>query len=203
MTESCGFERPRWLRDLLRFLPLKSQFVLSGNVRDLQLSQVNGIVAHQPLTATLAQELRVADVRGKVRAEIENHFKTVLNRPEILNRIGDNILVFDFIRPLIAVEIFESMVARVLSDVEFNQQVDIALDEPSRTQLEVLCLADLSNGGCGIRNKVETHLVNPLARAFFECAPEPGSARKIKNLSVGSDGVTTFQLAQIAEGAKP
>ena len=28
--------KPRWLRDLARFLPLKSQFVLSGNVFDLQ-----------------------------------------------------------------------------------------------------------------------------------------------------------------------
>src|SRR3974377_1806851 len=41
-------------------------------------------------------------VRTKVRREIERHFKTVLNRPEILNRIGDNIVVFDFIRPNIA-----------------------------------------------------------------------------------------------------
>ena len=25
---------PRWSRDLLRFLPLKSQFLVSGNIRD-------------------------------------------------------------------------------------------------------------------------------------------------------------------------
>ena len=37
-------------------------------------------------------------VQKKVRAEIERHFKLVLNRPEILNRIGENIIVFDFIR---------------------------------------------------------------------------------------------------------
>ena len=34
------FEKPRWLRDLLRFLPLKSQFVLSGNIADLQVLQL-------------------------------------------------------------------------------------------------------------------------------------------------------------------
>lgn len=151
----------------------------------------------------VSPEHAFADVRGKVRAEIEHHFKTVLNRPEILNRIGDNILVFDFIRPSIAVEIFDSMVARVLSDVTANQHVDIALDEPSRAQLRELCLGDLSNGGRGIRNKVETHLVNPLARAFFECAPAPGSAFEIRGLSIGADGVTTIQLAEIAKGAKP
>jgi ATP-dependent Clp protease ATP-binding subunit ClpA len=143
-----------------------------------------------------------ADVREKVRAEIEHHFKTVLNRPEILNRIGDNILVFDFIRPSIADEIFDAMVARVLSDVAVNQHIDIALDEPSRAQLQELCLADLSNGGRGIRNKVETHLVNPLARAFFECAPAPRSAFEIKDLSIGANGVTAIHLAEIVKGAK-
>jgi len=31
-------------------------------------------------------------------SEIGRHFKLILNRPEILNRIGENIIVFDFIR---------------------------------------------------------------------------------------------------------
>ena len=29
----------RWLQDFRRFLPLKSQFVLSGNIKDLQLTK--------------------------------------------------------------------------------------------------------------------------------------------------------------------
>ena len=37
---------PRWQRDFERFLPLKSQFVLSGNVRDLQVVEVQpGVVS--------------------------------------------------------------------------------------------------------------------------------------------------------------
>jgi len=40
LTDALAHERPRWLRDLLRFVPLKSQFVLSGNVRDLQLCEL-------------------------------------------------------------------------------------------------------------------------------------------------------------------
>ena len=38
-------------------------------------------------------------VEFRVRDEIANHFKFRLNRPEILNRFGENIVVFDFIRP--------------------------------------------------------------------------------------------------------
>lgn len=30
----AAYSDPRWLQDLRRFLPLKSQFVLTGNVRD-------------------------------------------------------------------------------------------------------------------------------------------------------------------------
>ena len=52
------YTKPRWLRDLLRFLPLKSQFVLSGNVKDLQTQEVTpGVVAAAPLLSVLAAEL--------------------------------------------------------------------------------------------------------------------------------------------------
>ncbi|MEY0269927.1 hypothetical protein AB7V66_03215 [Providencia rettgeri] len=37
---NMDFQKLRWLRDLLRFIPLKSQFVLFGNVRDLQASEI-------------------------------------------------------------------------------------------------------------------------------------------------------------------
>ncbi|WP_321794838.1 hypothetical protein [Caballeronia sp. J97] len=56
-----AYVKPRWLRDLLRFLPLKSQFVLSGNVRDLQACEVAaGVVTAQPLVSALADNLREA-----------------------------------------------------------------------------------------------------------------------------------------------
>jgi hypothetical protein len=52
------YTKPRWLRDLVRFLPLKSQFVLSGNVKDLQTQEVqSGVIAAAPLISVLAAEL--------------------------------------------------------------------------------------------------------------------------------------------------
>jgi hypothetical protein len=56
------FEKPRWLRDFLRFLPLKSQFVLSGNVRDLQLCEIAAGAGPTtlPLVRCIATELRAA-----------------------------------------------------------------------------------------------------------------------------------------------
>jgi ATP-dependent Clp protease ATP-binding subunit ClpA len=133
------------------------------------------------------------DVEGKVRAEIERHFKTVLNRPEILNRIGDNIVVFDFIRPEIADQIFDGMVDTALKDVSASQGITVTIEEVSRAHLRTMCLADLSHGGRGIRNKVESGLINPLARALFDSDAKPGDHVEIRDLEQA--GVTTLHLA--------
>lgn len=53
-------DKPRWVRDLLRFLPLRSQFVLSGNVRDqypVAAGSGNAVVP-LPLLQVLGAELR-------------------------------------------------------------------------------------------------------------------------------------------------
>lgn len=129
------------------------------------------------------------DVRDRVRAEIESHFKLVLNRPEILNRFGENIIVFDFIRPTVANEIFSAMVDAALTDVKVaGYQVTLA--EAARAQLCELCTTDLANGGRGIRNKLEAHLINPLARALFDTPPS--GAVVISRIEAGP--VTTLLL---------
>src|SRR3546814_19183911 len=66
--------------------------------------------------ANVTSDQPFEEVQSRVRTEIENHFKLVLNRPEILNRFGENIIVFDFIRSEVAGTIFDAMVASVLAD---------------------------------------------------------------------------------------
>jgi ATP-dependent Clp protease ATP-binding subunit ClpA len=130
-------------------------------------------------------------VRRKVRGEIEKHFKQVLNRPEILNRIGENVIVFDFIRPDVANEIFDQMVDNLLRDVK-SLGHDVTLAEAAREALRSLCLADLSNGGRGIRNQVESHLINPLSRSLFDSGSEVGRRYRIEGIRSGAS--TTIDL---------
>jgi hypothetical protein len=141
------------------------------------------------------------EVQARVRAEIERHFKLVLNRPEILNRIGENVIVFDFIREQVAGEILEAMVSSTLADLGAGQGIAVSLSEQARQQLRALCLADLGNGGRGIRNKVEAHLVNPLARALFDADVGPGSRIVIDGLEAG--GVTHLVLRAANEPEAP
>lgn len=135
-----------------------------------------------------------AAVQANVRREIDRHFKIVLNRPEILNRIGENIIVFDFIRPEVAVQIFHQMIDATLADLAHGGS-HVALSDAAREQLAALCLEDLSNGGRGIRNQVERHLVNPLARALFDFGDAEGARLTIADVEKGA--VTSLQLARL------
>jgi ATP-dependent Clp protease ATP-binding subunit ClpA len=132
-------------------------------------------------------------VQQKVRGEIDRYFKQVINRPELLNRMGENIIVFDFIRESIAVEIFASMVDSVLRDASAND-IRISMNSTVRMQLQKLCLADLSNGGRGIRNQVEVHLLNPLARALFDQSVKASTNITIAALRPGR--ITHLELAK-------
>jgi MoxR-like ATPase len=142
------------------------------------------------------------EVQRKVRAEIDSYFKTILNRPELLNRIGDNILIFDFIRADVAARIFTGMVKAILEDVAGAQGIRISLTDVCRDKLAAVCLADLSNGGRGIRNKVETHLVNPLARALFDADARPGADLRITDIRPSAAGATELQLSPAGHSHK-
>lgn len=141
--------------------------------------------------ANVTSEETFDTVKKKVRNEIEKHFKQVLNRPEILNRIGENVIVFDFIRPDVANDIFDQMVQSLLNDVR-SLGYSVSLSKPAQISLRELCLADLSNGGRGIRNQVEAHLINPLSRALFDGRAETGKSYQIDEINIGASTSVTL-----------
>ena len=46
--------------------------------------------------ANVSIEMPYEEMSKKIRQAIENYFKINLGRPEILNRIGENIVVYDY-----------------------------------------------------------------------------------------------------------
>ena len=92
-------------------------------------------------------------MQAKVRSEIDRYFKLVLNRPEILNRIGDNILVFDFIRLETAALVFDGMVDGILarglfdSGTEGGTQVMINALTVEAGGVTNMCLAQTGGRG--------------------------------------------------------
>ncbi len=130
-------------------------------------------------------------VRHTVLEEIKAYFKFEIGRPEILNRIGENIIVFDFIRDDVARDIFHQLIRQSLEALA-EQDIHIQVAEAALTGLQSLCLADLSNGGRGIRNQLEIHLINPLARALFAAGAMPGSRFIVSAVHEGA--VTSLDL---------
>ncbi len=90
--------KARWLSDLLRFLPLKAQFVLSGNVHDLQLTEAGGkggAISVLPLVETLATELyRYNGARTLAYNPVEGF--RALSASGSLDRAGGDALLMKF-----------------------------------------------------------------------------------------------------------
>src|SRR5688572_4650120 len=95
-------------------------------------------------------------VETRVRGAIQDYFKYQLSRPEILNRIGDNIVVFGFITPDVGSQIFDGMLGNIANRVREEHKIDLAIAPDVRASLCDLCTRDLSNGGRGIGNQLES-----------------------------------------------
>ena len=131
----------------------------------------------------------------KLKQGVTAYFHDNLHRPELLNRIGDNIVVFDFIRPDVALEILGKMVRNILDRIQETQGVSLTLSgfpcdgQPNPASaygaLAERCTTDLRNGGRGIGNMLESWLINPLSRAMWEADLRPGGLARIVGVREG------------------
>lgn len=90
-----------------------------------------------------------------MREAIEDYFKLQLGRPEILNRIGENIVVFNYIRNDVAKLILNSQVNKIIKNIYVEKHITLKISENAREILTEQALTNLSNGGRGIGNVVE------------------------------------------------
>lgn len=102
----------------------------------------------------------------KIQGEIRHFFGSILGRPEIFNRFGDNFVVFDFIRKDIASRIAEKNLAVIRHNLKQLRNIDLQYDDAFILGFIELC--DLQMGGRGIVNRIETHIKNGLTNYLFE-----------------------------------
>lgn len=114
-----------------------------------------------------------SELTVKITRAVQQHFRNELQRPELLNRIGQNVVVFDFLGPAGMKAIFDSLLDRVIVRVRAEHGVAITLTQEARLNLMQLCVMDSFEGGRGIANRIETHFINPLARQFYWEAAKP------------------------------
>jgi energy-coupling factor transporter ATP-binding protein EcfA2 len=117
-----------------------------------------------------------AELEERMITAVKQHFTESLQRPELLNRIGDNIVVFNFISRQVAERIFEIQLDRILAMVLRTQEVKVTVSEAAREELLATATAPsvLEFGGRGIGSQLERAFINPLSRELFKMGPTPG-----------------------------
>jgi hypothetical protein len=143
----------------------------------------------------IAPDMTYQHLRELILEAIRRHFNLELGRPEILNRFGDNFVVFDFIRPPVDEQILDHLLEQLSASLREQQKIHLQLAPAVRAQLVALGRSRLGHGGRGIRNALETALVNPLAGALFDADVPPGSRVRVTRLvEHGAEAARRFSL---------
>lgn len=139
------------------------------------------------------QEEDPIEYRSMVQKGVEGYFEGELGRPELHNRIGDNVVVFNYITPEVAAQILEDMLSIVEKHAMEAQKITVEFSESARAALkaEVECDKWLDDGGRGVGNLVEAMVVNPLSRFMFDNDVAKKSKIVVNNLfAAGAEGVS-------------
>ncbi len=137
--------------------------------------------------ANVTMDMTYEEMQTAIRSAIEDYFKLELGRPEILNRIGENIVVFDYIRQASGEAILEAQVRKITTRLAEQKQIRLSVTDAAYEQLKAASLADLSNGGRGIGNQVESLLINPLSRWLFDHEITSNASVTVESFDIGAN----------------
>lgn len=133
-------------------------------------------------------------IKEKIMAALEEHFKLKLGRPEIYNRIGNNFVVFDYIRPKIIIQIIEKILAHIVEELQKKRGIVLSFAPAVQKFLLEQATGNIDQGGRGIGNLIETAVVNPLAVIIFDQNLKQVELQ-VKNIcQVQQEGAAVFQL---------
>lgn len=122
------------------------------------------------------------EISGKIITSIENYFKLQLGRPEILNRIGENFVVFDYIREDVAKLILNGQLNKIINNLKKQKDIVMTISDETTNYLVKAAFGNLDNGGRGIGNIVEKNFINPLSRYLFDNKVKSGCSIKVNRI---------------------
>ncbi|CAM5700443.1 AAA family ATPase [Streptomyces aurantiogriseus] len=137
-----------------------------------------------------------AEFERKILSNVRHHFEHTLKRPELLNRLGGNIVVFQYIDEPTARSIFRLQLRNIVRHMERQSGLRLQVLPEAEQVLADECVRDRRNGGRGIGMKLETHLINPLARGVFDLGTglTPGTVVTVSRVVVSPDGEVDLKL---------
>jgi ATP-dependent Clp protease ATP-binding subunit ClpA len=119
--------------------------------------------------AKVSSDIDSKEAKKKFIEEVQNHFIKDLQRPELLNRIGDNIVAFNFIdNPEVFTEIAKVKFKTIEDFVKERYKATLVFENEKDAFMAIAKKAGKENGGRGLLNVMETVIVNPLSEFIFE-----------------------------------
>lgn len=136
---------------------------------------------------SISMENNYDEIKENITLGIKNYFIHDLGRPEILNRIGENIIVFDYIREIVGTEIMNSQIKKINNNILSNKNIKVEIYEEAMNFLKGKVYENLENGGRGIGNIIEKNYINPIARFIYDNNISKGATLTILDIVKDED----------------
>ena len=119
--------------------------------------------------AEVNADLEPKQVKKQFVEKVQEHFIKKLGRPELLNRIGDNIVAFNFIdNPEVFTKIAKLKFKTIEDFVAERYGSKIMFENEDAIFMAIGKKAGKQNGGRGLLNVMESVIINPLSEFIFE-----------------------------------
>lgn len=152
-------------------------FTSNIGASDLSDPQTGAIIRTGIMTEVQRQGVGAfsyAQVEAHFRSEVHWHFTSRIGRAELLNRLGDSIVVFDLLRPEFIWQIGEKFLKQ-LAESAWDKYRFLLLFQTSVLEVLSVHMQEADNllfGGRRIKTLLETLVERPLNRWIFENYPD-------------------------------
>jgi GTPase SAR1 family protein len=137
-------------------------------------------------------------VKEQFKEAVKKHFSVEAKRPELLNRIGDNIVPFNFITNddfLFAIAEAKLQLLRIKLQEKYKI-TDILFKDKTKALKAIFQTLDKKMGGRGVLNEIVRTVIDPLSRFLFEEEDDPAmyADKTLKILQIGNEVKFEFTL---------
>jgi len=152
---------------------------------NLGVSKVNPLTNERIPIISYDEEYQDYDTyRSLVMSGVEDYFINQIGRPEVMNRIGDNFVIFEYIRKDIAEQIADSILSKIKANLKSQKDISLVILPEAQETIMSKIYEHLSLGGRGVGNAIEKYLVNPLSRYMAEYKVKDSSKITIQQFEI-------------------
>lgn len=178
----------------------QTAIVFTSNIGSSDITDIDGRQIRPGIMSKIRDAgcvgLSYDEVKKHFKDEVEWHFATRIGRAELLNRLGDNVVVFDVLRP----EFVGGIARKFLAQLALTAKERLALELSFSEQIEDLVRSamrqdsNLLYGGRRIATLLETLVERPLNRLLFESHSRAGLAGKHMTAFLDDSGAVNVRI---------